>query len=106
LPELEEQQAPTLTLIDVSQRNGQSRMVEMNKQILTNLDRMITEIEKTAATEDETPHAASGVFCRQTCEAERGIAGVVGAAEASSACAFRVLRLPCRSCSNPRIKSP
>jgi len=32
-------------------------MVEMNKQILTNLDRMITEIEKTAATEDETPHA-------------------------------------------------
>jgi hypothetical protein len=57
LPELREQRGRTLTLIDVSKRNGQSRMVEMNQQILTNLDRMITEIEKTAPTEPETPHA-------------------------------------------------
>ena len=35
----------TLTLIDVSRGNGQSRTVEMNQRVLANLDRMIGEIE-------------------------------------------------------------
>ena len=45
LPELREQHRRTLTLIDVSNRQGQTRMVEMNQQVLTNLERMIGEIE-------------------------------------------------------------
>jgi integrase len=45
LPELREQRRRTLTLIDVSEGNGQARVAEMNKQVLTNLDRMITEVE-------------------------------------------------------------
>jgi integrase len=57
LPELREQRRRTLTLIDVSERNGQSRMVEMNQQVLTNLDRMISGVDKTAPTNEETPHA-------------------------------------------------
>jgi len=47
LPELREQRRRTLTLIDVSRDKGQDRVVEMNQQVLTNLDRMIGEIEKT-----------------------------------------------------------
>ncbi len=46
LPELREQRRRTLTLIDVSNNKGQSRMVEMNQQILTNLERMINEAEQ------------------------------------------------------------
>jgi hypothetical protein len=46
LPELREQRHRTLTLIDVSGSKGQTRVVEMNKQVLNNLDRMIGEAEK------------------------------------------------------------
>lgn len=46
LPELREQRQRTLTLIDVSTSQGQARVVEMNQQVLTNLDRMIGEAEK------------------------------------------------------------
>ena len=46
LPELREQRHRTLTLIEVSASNGQARVAEMNQQVLTNLDRMIAEIEK------------------------------------------------------------
>ncbi|MBS4730413.1 hypothetical protein MSM1_19485 [Mycobacterium sp. SM1] len=46
LPELRAQHQRTLTLIDVSTRDGNTRMVEMNQQVLTNLERMIGEIEK------------------------------------------------------------
>ena len=46
LPELREQRHRTLTLIDVSQDKGQTRVAEMNTQVLANLDRMIGEIEK------------------------------------------------------------
>ena len=56
LPELREQRRRTLTLIDVSDRGGQTRMVEMNQQILTNLDRMINEVEKTAT--ENAEHAS------------------------------------------------
>ena len=46
LPELRAQHQRTLTLIDVSTRNGNTRMAEMNQQMLTNLEHMIGEIEK------------------------------------------------------------
>ncbi len=47
LPELREQQRRTLTLIQVSTGKGHTRVTEMNQQVLTNLDRMISEVEKT-----------------------------------------------------------
>jgi integrase len=46
LPELREQRHRTLTLIHISQDKGQTRVAEMNTQVLANLDRMIGEIEK------------------------------------------------------------
>jgi len=46
LPELREQRHRTLTLIDTAEGKGQTRVVEMNRQVLGNLDRMITEVEK------------------------------------------------------------
>lgn len=57
LPELREQRRRTLTLIDGSNRNGQARMVEMNHQVLTNLDRMISEVQKAAEEREDTAHA-------------------------------------------------
>jgi hypothetical protein len=58
LPELQEQRRRTPTLIDVSECGGQARMVEMNQQVLTNLDRMISEVEKTVTKDTETTHAS------------------------------------------------
>jgi hypothetical protein len=58
LPELREQQRRTLTLIDVSERGGQTRMVEMNQQVLTNLNQMITEVEKTTTDDADTADAS------------------------------------------------
>lgn len=52
LPELREQRHRTLTLIDVSRSSGHSRMLEMNQQVLTNLERMIGEIETTEHQDD------------------------------------------------------
>jgi hypothetical protein len=46
LPELQAQRHRTLTLIEVSSGQGQARVTEMNQQVLTSLDRMISEIEK------------------------------------------------------------
>lgn len=46
LPELREQRHRTLTLIEASSGKGQTRVAEMNQQVLTSLDRMISEIEK------------------------------------------------------------
>jgi ferredoxin len=45
LPELREQRHRTLTLIDASTSKGHTRVVEMNQQVLTNLDRMIGELD-------------------------------------------------------------
>ena len=56
LPELREQRHRTLTLIESSTRNGQTRVAEMNQQVLTNLDKMIGEIEKS----DESEAADAG----------------------------------------------
>jgi len=44
LPELREHRGRTLTLIDISRANGQTRVADMNQQVLSNLDRMITEV--------------------------------------------------------------
>ncbi|WP_433471699.1 tyrosine-type recombinase/integrase [Spirillospora sp. CA-142024] len=52
LPELREQRHRTLTLIEVSAGKGQTRVAEMNQQVLTNLDRMIGEIEPDEQGED------------------------------------------------------
>jgi integrase len=46
LPELHQQRRRTLTLIQAAASNGQTRVTEMNQQVLTNLDKMIGEIEK------------------------------------------------------------
>jgi hypothetical protein len=46
LPELREQRHRTLALIDTSGSKGQTRVLEMNQQVHTNLDHMISEIEK------------------------------------------------------------
>lgn len=54
LPELRQQRQRTLTLIDVCTSKRQARVVEMNQQVLTNLDRMIGEAEK-----DEQKDAAN-----------------------------------------------
>jgi integrase len=53
LPELREQRHRTLTLAEVSTGKGQTRVAEMNQQILTNLDQMTGAIEK-----DEESEAA------------------------------------------------
>ena len=45
LPELRDHRGRTLTLIDRAESAGHSRVVEMNQQVLTNLDRMIGEVE-------------------------------------------------------------
>jgi hypothetical protein len=46
LPELREQRHRTLTLIQAATGNGQTRVAEMNQQVLANLDKMIGGIEK------------------------------------------------------------
>jgi ferredoxin len=45
LPELREHRGRTLTLLHDAEATGRNRMVEMNTHVLTNLDRMIGEIE-------------------------------------------------------------
>lgn len=56
LPELREQHRRTLALIDVSNSHGKTRMVEMNQQVLTNLQRMIDGIENSE--QEGAAHAA------------------------------------------------
>ena len=51
LPELREQRHRTLTLIGAAAGKRQTRVAEMNQQILTNLNRMIGEIEKDEGSE-------------------------------------------------------
>jgi len=45
LPELREHRGRTLTLIDQAETCGHTRVAQMNKQVLTNLDRMIREVD-------------------------------------------------------------
>lgn len=46
LPELREHRGRTLTLIDKSEANGHTRVAEMNKDVLANLDRIIEQIDE------------------------------------------------------------
>ena len=55
LPELHEQRRRTLALIDTAQAAGQSRVLEMNTQVLTHLDRMIESLPGDA---EENAHAS------------------------------------------------
>jgi hypothetical protein len=45
LPELRKHRGRTLTLLSTAEVAGHLRVAEMNKQVLTNLDRMITAVE-------------------------------------------------------------
>ncbi len=47
LPELRAHRDRTLTLIDQAQCTGHTRVLEMNQQVRTNLDRMISEVSQT-----------------------------------------------------------
>lgn len=53
LPELREHRGRTLTLIDQAESGGHTRVLEMNQQVLTNLDRMISEVEDEDEVEDD-----------------------------------------------------
>ena len=53
LPELREHRGRTLTLIDNARTSGQTRVAEMNTQVLANLDRMVGEVDT-----DQTTAAA------------------------------------------------
>jgi hypothetical protein len=44
LPELHEQRRRTLAIIDAAHSAGQSRVLQMNTQVLTNLDRIIDSL--------------------------------------------------------------
>jgi integrase len=48
LPELQAHRGRTLTLIDTSTANGQSRVAQMNTQVLANLDKMIDGVTAAA----------------------------------------------------------
>jgi integrase len=56
LPELHAHRGRTLTLIDNAQAAGHTRVAEMNKQVFTNLDRMISEL----GPDDQTGAADAG----------------------------------------------
>ena len=49
LPELREHRGRTLTLIDKAEATGQRRVAQMNTEVLTNLDKMISEIDEQPA---------------------------------------------------------
>lgn len=55
LPELHEQRRRTLAIIDTAQAAGQSRMLQMNTQVLANLDRIVDSLSGNDA--EETAHA-------------------------------------------------
>ena len=60
LPELRAHRDRTLTLIDQAECTGHTRVLEMNQQVLTNLDRMIGEVQSVDPDEDgrqEVPDA-------------------------------------------------
>jgi ferredoxin len=56
LPELREHRGRTLTLIDQAKTAGQERVAQMNSQVLSNLDRIIREVEN----DDEVAVADAG----------------------------------------------
>ena len=52
LPELREHRGRTLTLIQTAETAGHGRIAQMNRQVLTNLDKMISGIQTDDASND------------------------------------------------------
>jgi hypothetical protein len=52
LPELREHRGRTLTLIQTAETAGHGRIAQMNRQVLTNLDKMINGIQTNDASSD------------------------------------------------------
>jgi hypothetical protein len=60
LPQHHQQREHTRTLITTAQANGQTRVVEMNQQVLGNLDRIITALEADHDPADDEQVADAG----------------------------------------------
>jgi hypothetical protein len=60
LPELRDHRGRTLTLIQTAQTAGQTRVVQMNQQVLTNLDRILDGLEQDSETTDVEDQADAG----------------------------------------------
>jgi len=60
LPELREHRGRTLTLIQTAQTAGQTRVAQMNQQVLTNLDRILDGLEQDSETTDVEDQADAG----------------------------------------------
>ncbi|MFF2546621.1 hypothetical protein ACFVUY_29255 [Kitasatospora sp. NPDC058063] len=56
LPELREQRARTLTLIDKAARCGHTRVAEMNQQVADNLDHVISELQDGQDNPEDAAH--------------------------------------------------
>jgi hypothetical protein len=60
LPELRAHRGRTLTLIDQAECGGHTRVLEMNQQVLTNHDRMISEVDTVDPDESHDEVADAG----------------------------------------------
>src|SRR4029077_9513484 len=57
LPQHREQRKQTLQLVTAAEGRGQQRLAEMNRQVLANLDSIITALDHPAAEPKDTEHA-------------------------------------------------
>jgi hypothetical protein len=60
LPQHRQQQAQLLQIVSAAEARGQLRVVEMNKQVLGNLEHVITALETDAAEQDGGTVADAG----------------------------------------------
>ena len=58
LPQHREQRHQTVRIITAAEAHGHARVVDMNRQILANLDRIITGLDDGRATSDEVADAS------------------------------------------------
>jgi hypothetical protein len=57
LPQHREQRKQTLQLVTAAEARGQQRLAEMNRQVLANLDSIVTALDPHAAEPKDTEHA-------------------------------------------------
>jgi hypothetical protein len=57
LPLHREQREQTLQLVTAAEARGQQRLAEMNRQVLANLDSIVTTLDAPAAEPKDTEHA-------------------------------------------------
>ena len=57
LPQHRDQRQQILQLITAAEARGQQRLAEMNRQVLANLDNIITALDHPAAEPKDTEHA-------------------------------------------------